>query len=137
MKVPGRLILWISEWLNDRKAKVKYGGEMGKCRRLKAGVPQGGVLCPLLFIIFVNDIMKYTETNNHKGNYSIFADDLTIWATTKKELDLNSILQKMVDTVTKWADTWHMKLNVNKCCCMRLTQNPKEVHRTLDIKGKR
>ena len=71
--VQGSMYNWISQFLHNRKARVQVNGTYSRKKVMREGVPQGGVLSPTLFLIFINDIMK-DFPRNVKG--AIYADDL-------------------------------------------------------------
>ena len=75
-KIPNYLGKWIQNYLKDRKFQVKVCSYFSDSKNIQAGVPQGSVLGPILFIIFFNSINKRT----HSG---LFADDLTKWMTSR------------------------------------------------------
>ena len=74
--VCGNMFKWISQYLNNRKARVRVDGEYSTKKVLREGVPQGGVLSPTLFLVFINDIMKDMP---QKIQGAIYADDLVLW----------------------------------------------------------
>ena len=74
MKIPKILILWICDFLNDRCFSVKINNYVSTVKPIYALVPQGAVLSPTLFSIYINDIPK-VEKKNH-SNSLLFADDL-------------------------------------------------------------
>ena len=55
--IPKAYVRWVKSWMEDRSAKVRFREAISKPRVLKAGVPQGGVLSPLLFLMFIDDIL--------------------------------------------------------------------------------
>ncbi|NQY31519.1 MAG: reverse transcriptase family protein, partial [Flavobacteriaceae bacterium] len=73
--VRGRLLLWISDYLANRKGRVKLNDCSSNLMNLECGVPQGSVLSTLLFILYIDDVRS--EVKNCE--ISIFADDIAIW----------------------------------------------------------
>ena len=67
---------WICQYLNNKKARVHLNGEYSQQKTLKEGVPQGGVLSPTLFWIFMNDIIRDLPKHDYGA---IYADDLVLW----------------------------------------------------------
>ena len=67
---------WISQYLNNRKGRVHVNGMYSQKKTLREGVPQGGVLSPTLFLVFINDIVRDLP---RKVQGAIYADDLVLW----------------------------------------------------------
>ena len=80
LKLPPCFVLWVRSFLSDRRAKVQVGGSHSRSFRIRRGVPQGLVLGPVLFILFVDDITKDLPRNAHA---SLYADDLAIWSSSQ------------------------------------------------------
>ena len=88
-----------------------------------SGVPQGTVLGPLLFLIFINDI-----TENLSSPIRLFADDCLIYREIRSPSDC-SLLQKDLDTLVKWSKTWGMMFNIKKCNVISITNAiKKKIH---------
>jgi len=68
------VVIWITEFLTDRSQRVRVGRHYSEEVRVTSGVPQGSVLAPLLFLAYVNDICKNTESK-----IRLFADDCIIY----------------------------------------------------------
>ena len=77
LKLPPCFVLWVRSFLSDGRAKVQVGGSHSCSFRIKRGVPQGSVLGPVLFILFVDDITKDLPRDAHA---SLYSDDLAIWS---------------------------------------------------------
>ncbi|CAM4630430.1 unnamed protein product [Lepidochelys olivacea] len=95
----GKLLSLIGNWLKDRKQRVGINGLFSKWREVDSGVPQGSVLGPVLFNIFINDLEK--EVNNEVAK---FADDTKLLKTVKSQADweeLRKDLSKLGDWATK------------------------------------
>ena len=76
--IAGHMYTWIDQYLRNRKARVCIGSQYSRKTTLKEGVPQGGVLSPTLFLIFINNIIKDLPKNVYGA---IYADDLVLWCT--------------------------------------------------------
>jgi hypothetical protein len=72
--VDSRIVAWVREFLRGRTHRVKVGGQISEEVRITSGVPQGRVLGPLLFLAYVNDIWRNTEST-----IRLFADDCVIY----------------------------------------------------------
>ena len=85
-----------------------------------SGVPQGNVIGPLLFLLFINDI-----PNEIKCNIQLFADDANIFKTVKNEDDHQDLANDL-DNLENWARLWQMRFNVGKCKVLHLgRRNPR------------
>ena len=73
---PLAFVLWVRSFLSDRRAKVQVGGSHSRSFRIRRGVPQGLVLGPVLFILFVDDITKDLPRDAHA---SLYADNLVLF----------------------------------------------------------
>jgi hypothetical protein len=105
---------WVEAFLGQRTQRVVVRGAVSKSFDVTSGVPQGSVLGPILFLIFINDIpLKVVSP------LSLLADDSYIFTSILKE-----------GTSTKeWADTWKMEFNVKKCKSMHLSRlNPRHTY---------
>ena len=90
----GRLLDWISSWLSNRKQRVGIRGKFSSWRDAFSGVPQGSVLGPVLFLIFINDIDEGLVSHILK-----FADDTTIINTVSNKV----LLQNDLNSLTSWS----------------------------------
>jgi len=113
MEIPSPLISWVTKFLDQRTFCVIVGNAISSKRIVTAGVPQGAVLSPTLFSIFINDIPK-TEKKN-KCNFLLFADDLTSFFIFRK---LNNKLKKKIHNYLKeleeWLSCWRLSMSANK-----------------------
>jgi hypothetical protein len=82
--ITGRLLQWIKNWLLDRRQKVGIRGKFSKWIEILSGVPQGSVLGPLLFVIFINDI-----DSGILSKISKFADDTKLCGKVTSQEDAN------------------------------------------------
>jgi hypothetical protein len=103
------ILRWIGAFLADRRQRVVLGGEFSSWVDVLSGVPQGSVLGPLLFVVYIND-MPDGLLNISK----LFADDSKILAIVEDRFS-SERLQGDLDKVCEWARDWRMRLNVGKC----------------------
>ena len=108
----GNLAKWIGSFLTGRKQRVVVNGKESSWASVVSGIPQGSVLGPILFVIYINDL-----PDNLKGHAEMFADDTKVYAHIKDPQD-GSILQRDLDCLGDWAEKWQLKFNVNKCGVM-------------------
>ena len=118
--VGGQLLKWITDWLTTRKQRVVFGENVAEWKDVLSGVPQGSVLGPLLFVIFINDLV---ESLHNKMN--MYADDSKILGKAGSAEDCKR-LQEDIDKCVKWARTWLMKFNTAKCKVMHVGKGKKK-----------
>ena len=102
---------FIRSYLKDRKQRTKVGHEVSKWLEIKYGVPQGSILGPLLFNIFLNDIFYFIK-DIAIANY---ADDNTTYAADKNKTDLLKTLESETTILLEWFRINEMKPNEDKC----------------------
>ena len=112
--IVGKLWEWIKDFLTLRKSRVGVRGSFSFWREVLSGVPQGSVLGPLLFLIFVNDLPEWI-----KSSLKMFADDTKIWARIRVEKD-GECLQRDLDSLGRWSDEWLLRFNCEKCKVMHI-----------------
>ena len=113
--VAGRLLAWVKGWLLNRWQRVGVGGgRWSGWRRVLSGIPQGSVLGPVLFLVFIDDLEVGLMSEVLK-----FADDTKIFGRVDTEGD-REVLQRDLDRLVQWSETWQMKFNVDKCKVMHL-----------------
>ena len=115
--IRGRLLDWIKSYLSGRKQRVVMGDIVSEWRDILSGVPQGSVLGPLLFVIYINDLPDGLE-----NVFKMYADDSKVIAEVG-ENDCN--LQRDIIRIKEWCDKWSMCLNAGKCKIMHFgNKNP-------------
>jgi hypothetical protein len=112
--IGGEVLAWVREWLRDRKQRVGSRGSWSEWCRVLSGVPQGSVLGPILFLIFIDDLDDGLSSAILK-----FADDTKIYGRVDCWEDRNR-LQKDLERLVDWAEKWQMSFNVGKCKVMHL-----------------
>ena len=106
---------WIASWLSERFQKVVLDGQASDPVPVLSGVPQGSVLGPVLYLIFINDL-----PDNIRLSVRLFADDCVLYRNIKTLTDCQ-ILQDDLNSLGQWETDWQMKFNVAKCHSMRVT----------------
>ena len=106
------IINWIEQWLNDRRQRVVVDGEVSSWKPDLSGVPQGSVLGPILFLVYINDLEEGVT-----GNILKFADDTKLLRKTK-EIGDKQKLQDDIDKLVRWSEKWQMLFNFGKCKCL-------------------
>ena len=107
--VDGLLLDLFKSYLSDRKQCVIVDGEKSTLVEVKAGVPQGSRLGPLLFIIYINDII-----NDLESEIMIFADDTTLLASGSDPAETSAQLNRDLEKIASWAQTWKVTFNASK-----------------------
>lgn len=118
---------WIKEFLTNRSQVVFTNNKLSSPLPVSSGVPQGSVLGPLLFLIYINDLPLHVSSN-----IRMFADDCVIYRTVTSPSD-HTILQQDLDHIVKWCDDWLMSLNPTKCKLISFTRRQFTFHFTYNI----
>ena len=107
--ITGNIYKWVEDFLKDRVQCVRVGNACSSETSVLSGIPQGSVLGPILFTIFINDLPDCVS-----GTCKVFADDTKIYNVTKNR----DQLQTDIDKMTEWTTTWNLYFNVDKCKVM-------------------
>ena len=112
--VKGQVLTWITNFLVNRKQRVVIGGNHSSWVRVRSGVPQGSVLGPTLFLIYINDLL-----NNLNSKGKLFADDAKIYGRVRSDQD-REMLQEDLDKLNEWSMNWLLQFNKDKCKVMHI-----------------
>jgi len=112
----GKLLLWIQNFLSGRSQAVKVGRYVSSFSDVLSGVPQGSVLGPLLFLLFINDI---TDIFGENLTVKLYADDVKIYSVIDHDGRAAELQQGLAD-LFHWCTKWQMKINVQKCSVLTL-----------------
>ena len=115
-----KLSAWISNYLDDRNQSVVINGCSSHSLPISAGVPQGSVLGPTLFLMFINDI-----TSTCRNPLYLFADDNTLFRVIRSDETLESAtteLQNDLNSLAQWTDDWNARFNPTKCEVLLITR---------------
>jgi hypothetical protein len=115
--IKGKLSDCIASLLTDRHQRVKVGACLSGSRTLRSGVPQGSVLGPVLFVLFINDIVRVLPP---KMCSKIFADDLKAYICVDNPLDVNTF-KYALHCLGLWAETWQLPISTAKSNWMRIS----------------
>ena len=129
-KVQGKMYNWIKAYLHNRKARVD--GLKSKKILLRHGVPQGGVLSPTLFLVYINDLIAELP---HGTKVAMYADDMVMWCTDEQAAVATKLLQRAIDALTAWASRWCVSINTDKCSTTLFTLSPKQKAGDIKING--
>ena len=108
--VRGCSLEWFRSYLSDRNQYVSVNGSNSKFLTITCGVPQGSVLGPLLFFIYINDLANTSE----KLKFYLFADDTNIYFESSALSNLIKIVNRELRSVKKWLDANKLSLNIDK-----------------------
>src|SRR5664279_3813613 len=108
----------------------RWLGDVYKRQEVVSGVPQGSVLGPILFIIFINDIDSVCLGD---CTLHLFADDVKLYS----RIDLNNsfTLQQSLNNLVEWASVWQMSININKCSVLSVRRSSSGTNRSYSING--
>ena len=110
------IIVWVAEFLKDRNYQVFINDSMSKRYTIEVGVPQGGVLSPILFSIYINDIIfDKTQYKKTKTESTLFADDLATSCASNKIHIIEKIFKLYMNKLENWLIKWRLSINPNKC----------------------
>ena len=121
-------LYWIKSFLSDRTQHVSINGSHSALANVTSGVPQGSVLGPVLFLLYINDI-----TNQIQSNIRLFADDSIVYRVIRSPAD-HQILQTDIQMLTDWSKKWQMNFNTSKCHLLTITHKPKPSEFTYHLK---
>ena len=113
--IRSNVLRWVHAFLSNRSQSVVVGGEESDSVPVCSGVPQGSVLGPILFLIYINDLPD-TITSTVR----LFADDTALYLTIEGEND-SANLQHDLDKLSVWERNWDMEFNPSKCQVIQVT----------------
>ena len=115
--IRGEVKRWIASFLKDRTQRVSVNGHVSNWADVTSGIPQGSVLGPVLFVIFINDLPDAV-----KSVVRIFADDTKLYGKASSSED-RAIIQEDLNRLSEWAEDWQLKFNTSKCGVMHFGHN--------------
>jgi len=117
--INGKLFCWITDWLSNRKQRVCINWSLSDWQYVLSGVPQGSVLGPILFLIFINDI-----DNDITSWILKFADDTKMFSSVCNSIDYKKF-QDDINRLFNWTKNWQMSFNIDKCKIMHIGRHNK------------
>ncbi len=109
--VRGKMYCWLASFIRGRRLQAKWNGIMDRPTFVPAGVPQGSVIAPLLFLIYINDLK---EALPNTIQLALFADDTALWVTGRDFTVVQQMLQRALYSLEKWAELWRLIVNPQK-----------------------
>ena len=129
--VRGKTNRWIQDFLTDRHQAVIVDGTKSSNIHVRSGVPQGSVLGPCLFLVYINDL-----PNRVKSNARLFADDTAIDRKIRSPEDVKT-LQSDLDALAVWESEWDMSFHPNKCSVLHVSRSKVKKHNEYFLHGHR
>ena len=120
--INGKANSWFKSYLTNRTQYTEVGDTQSEIGYIKCGVPQGSVLGPLLFLLYINDI----TTTTNALDFILFADDTTVIFSNKMEPNTENILNTELKKVSNWLASNKLSLNVSKSNFMHFTPSKRE-----------
>ena len=118
--ITGNILKWTESFLTDRSQVVRIGDIKSNHAKVTSGIPQGSILGPVLFTIFINDL-----PDEVLSTCKIFADDTKIYSDAHNNRALQNDLYKLQE----WSDKWNLYFNVSKCKVMHIgNKNPNNTY---------
>ena len=113
--IRGSTYQWIESFLSDRHQCVVTGGTTSTYADVRSGVPQGTVLGPLLFLLFINDLPDNVESSDAR----LFADDCILFRAISTLADAQALQDDLLK-LESWESDWQMSFNASKCLVIRI-----------------
>ena len=121
--LPCQLENILHSFLDNRTLNVFLDGTWSESVELRAGTPQGSVLSPILYLIFVNDLPS--SLNLSKVSTSQYADDAGLWTTSASSMEANRIMQIELTKLENWCKKWQVSLHPAKSKLVHFTKCPR------------
>ncbi|MES9992730.1 MAG: reverse transcriptase family protein, partial [Candidatus Thiodiazotropha sp.] len=107
--INGSLLHWFTDYLRNRTQRVVLPGASSNWKPINAGVPQGSILGPLLFLVYINDIVE-----NINSKIRLFADDTSLYIIVDDPLEAAQTLNSDMEKIHEWASKWLVTFNPSK-----------------------
>ena len=126
--ITGKTLSWIKAFLSERQQCVRVENECSTWKKVISGIPQGSVLGPILFVVFINDMPEAVSSM-----CQLFADDAKIFRGIQSKEDI-AALQEDLDRLDEWSDKWQLAFNVDKCKSLHI--GSRNTHHKYKMSGK-
>ena len=127
--INGNTLQWIQSFLSNRSQQVLVEGHSSPTAPVTSGVPQGTVLGPLLFLLYINDLPQQVSSTPR-----LFADDSLLYRKIRTQQD-TTVLQDDLDRLQQWEKDWQMSFNPSKCEVVRITRKRNPIKANYQIHG--
>ena len=128
--VKGNTLGWIGSFLSGRSQKVVLEGKSSSSAPVLSGVPQGSVLGPILFLIYINDLPEYVSNSTVR----LFADDTLLYLTIHNSSDCIK-LQEDLNNLERWESDWQMSFHPDKSKVIHITTKKKHIIHKYTLHG--
>ena len=112
--ITGKVLEWIRDFLSGRRQRVMVNGKLSSWIDILSGIPQGSVLGPILFVIFINDLPDIASSTA-----DIFADDTKLFRAIRIIED-HDVMQQDLDNLVEWSNKWQLGFKEAKCKSLHL-----------------
>ena len=129
-EVEGNMYNWIDQYPNNRKARVLVNAPYSRKKTIKEGVPQGGILSPTLFLLYISDIVKDLPNG---VKVAIYADYIALWCSEENLTTARYRIQEALNALNAWTKTWLMKINTTKTTYTIFNLSTKEQEKELRL----
>lgn len=129
--ISGKLLRWFESYLLNRKQRVTVLGATSSAKSVLSGVPQGSILGPILFLLYVNDLPDAVE----HSKIASFADDTKLFKQIDSTADA-SLLQSDLSSLENWSTSSGLVFNQEKCKCQRITRKVNAIKQEYTINNK-
>ena len=131
--IQGDLLDWIKAFLKNRTQATKINNCVSTNISITSGVPQGSVLGPLLFLLYMDDITDIIT--GLAVNLKLFADDAKLYSSFTYNFSSSSDLMAACHNLTQWAETWQLQIAFEKCFVHRITNRNSHTEQTANSKS--
>ena len=111
------VLKWFASYLSGRRQRVVLNGQASDWTQVLAGVPQGSILGPLLFLLYINNIVKHIGCS-----IRLFADDTSLYIIVECPNAAARCLNADLQTISQWAEDWLVNFNANKTLSMIISR---------------
>ena len=130
--IAGKTAYWIANWINSRHFQVKWRGIFSQPFPSFRGVPQGSVLSPILFMIFLWDIFDAVDSG---VRIIVYADDVILYVSDQHLDRARCKLQDILDRVYNWCRYWKLDIQPDKCAVISFSWSNDSPPFTLKLRG--
>jgi hypothetical protein len=128
--ITGELFNWIASFLKGRTQQTKIGSVLSHSISLASGVVQGSVIGPLLFLLYINDVIAVLATEGCVCQ--LYADDLKLYTVLHTNASVFD-LQRRLDELQAWSDAWQLKISFKKCVSLLINRLGSEPNSALTL----
>ena len=121
--ISGNVLGWIHSFLNNRTQRVIINNDPSSYAPVSSGIPQGSVLGPILFVLYINDLPEVVDKDSY---VYLFADDTKLFRKINNDKDAE-ILQDDINRLIDWSNLWLLKFHPDKCVYMGIGYNNESI----------